>query len=1085
MARRIGIPSGPWFECWLRSLDVGESPTSSGRLDKSFTQVRGVDSRQQKEVAIELYHALHQTEISLKELSQHITEIGNILSQVDVRQLITQTKSQQRQMLCVFFDFEDISQAVSECIMQDSYAYVYLLVRLLYEILINTKSDAVRTFCFYQIMRNADVLRVLFDLVRRHVGKSGESKPKDMLDTVGQLPRYFYFNAMDSIMLRMLTSTDVNLKVCGIELVRLSPYLTACNPQLIAELQHCILGPAVELANKAAISMGTVLPYVSTKLADVILQAIHSHTLERKFDTQKIVSFCCMAIGCRRSKYAEMAHRMCWNLWLHIDARRDAKEPVDELIVRESQFYLLLTSTIISLGNRTLHNRQKSRMEHLLYEQHYRRSDMEFAFCLYILYQSQCDVKDVVKLLKNDTPDIDLQQELHKLLYNCHVRSFRQTGAYTAFINTLASFKEMIALDLGNMYLIREITSLVTRLVVNISDALLRIIKIVAEPFNELGNDQHLLRSLVIKSLCSINRMSSLLEYQKHALVVKEIETLVGSSDLKYIFKPLVKPGDITLFSESLTRDRVNLLVQLFYDCSYSKPPKVHNYYGSPVALDLLNARVIPVLHKMGNIMTITSKDDFNETLTQEAVMILTKAIDSTESAVGIQQCIQLSLRLGLHKHAIVFLQRLQIYTHDTLLWFNGLQYYCMAEVEANISQALLHRTQSLDSLETFEFQANQIYKGSVNNAAISSEHQIVLPQLVTHTWFLLRMILQVACGNIEHTQDLQGLSHVFRSLYIHYKAIKWCFRKYCSEVVSVAQMYQGLCMLLYAICLSNTEVDNIYDISDDIDTLNKYILQIFDEGDCPMPLTSTVIEMLDPGHKKALFNDNLLLGTISTQQLASGQTGMVNALTPRKITDVSIQGMLNEFVLFNRIKTTRFQRSNEPNAVAHSFRVTYFSRDIKAFTPLQQGLKLYESNKTRENMINLVKLISAVQLPIPAGALKMYPLPFASINAMVDFEKRAGEGPVAIHIQGYIRNSSKEIPWLKIKVDVVEGNVVNTIRKTKLRMLENSIDEYVDANVRLRNLENLKITCLPMESNGLPVGLPTHVRPVIREVVT
>ncbi|GFE54855.1 hypothetical protein BaOVIS_022590 [Babesia ovis] len=1109
-----------WFENLLASLARVESPRSSGWHENATYHLRWLNSTSQKEIAIEIYHALHQSDISLRDLSQHIGEIGNLLNQVDLRQLATQPKSRQRQMFSLFFDYHDISQAVPECLRQDSYAYVYLLVRLLYEILLYTKSNAVRSFCFYQMMRNAEVLKVLFGLVTKEVrvkGVKGTEFSEDVtietMNTVGLPPQHFHFNVMDNILKQMLTSPDLNLRICGLELLRLSPYIVAGNPKILSELKDALLGPMEECASKAAISLYTILEYVEEDIAIRFLQTSHDHVVGVEYNPQRIKSFCCIALGCRERECCKLAYRMCWNIWLHIDHLRGTGEEADVLIVRESQFYLMITSTLISAQQAELNKRQKMRLEALLYDQKEQERDMEVAFCLNILCKKNGEMKDVIKLIKTDVKEISLTTDLTRSIFQIHLQQYKQNENLTSFQNAITAFESLVTADHVNLELICELKSAFKYLKANTTDCMMRILKVVVPQYEMLNGEYEYLRSVVLRSIANITKMCYITELQKFNRMIPEIKEIVGQSEIKFVIKPTLSINDFDVVDNNLTSTKVNLWVHTLYDLSNFKPPKIHNYIAYPVRVDMLTAKLVPDPPTSAvKVMVITKKDNFNTGILKDHMSKLIFAgLDNITSGAAIRQVVHLSLRLGLYSEAASCLKRLELYTTDTLLWFNGLYHYAMAELETDLYKSIRYRVQGLDALETYSHQCTMWALNKTANDVMAPRLNYALPELVTYTWCVLRLCFQVAVGHLyqmtqDNLEDCATIAPIFQGLFGHFKVLKWSFRGTCSEVDEITQIYEGLCILLYAIC-NVTEPQTDGHITEPDEELRRYILSLFAEGDTHWPQTFAIIDLLDPAIKKQLYTAPALLaarktlvgGTTKTRASSGSSTTqqLENEPMPESLGELSLESILQEFVLFSRLRTNKDKYSarklntgtkgESETSTQNEVYVSYFSRDIDQLCALVHNAKLCDSQqRTATSIQELVQNIGLLKLPMPEGVIKTFPLPFASLTAIVDYEKRADEGPVAVHIQGSMRNCARRITFVKIKMEVVdEQNNTAVIFRRKFRMKHNAIDKYVHSYLQLQQIDRLRFSCLPLDSEEYPCGVPTYFRPTLREMMT
>ncbi|GBE60679.1 tripartite motif-containing 45 isoform X2, putative [Babesia ovata] len=1123
-----------WYEAWLTSIATIESPRSPAWDDNLPHYARLQNAGSLNEIAIEHYHALHKGDLSLEELSQHIGQIGDVLSQVDLRKLATQPKSRSRQMLTPFFDCADISQALQECHRQDSFAYVFLLVRLLYEILLYTKSSAVRVFCFYQIVRNAKVLRILFGLVTREVSLKGTEgyvegvtpSTVDALNTIGQLPRRFSFNVMDNILKQMLTSKDINLRVCGLELLKLCPRIVACNPQLLGELRDTLVGPVEELASKAAVSLVSVLEYVPEAIAQIFLTCSHEHALAVEFSPQRIQSFCCVALGCRQQPLYKTAFRMCWNIWIHVDTCREERQTSDTLMVRESHFYLMLTSTILCLGHPELEMRQRRRLESLIYDQKERDCGMEVALCLNLLYRHNGDTKELTKLTKAKIKGTNSIKDMNILLCSMHIRQFEETKNPNAFLNALAVFEDLVVSDPANIKLLYELKNAFKLLKTNYSEYMIRMLRAAASQYAALTGELSYLQSVVIRTMGNIVKMCYVVEPQKLAKMMPEIKEIVELNDLRYLFKPLLSADDFGPVDDGLTATQVNLWVGTLYDLTYIKPPKVQNFVTIPVSIDLLSG-------KLGNtsetspvrVAVITKKDSFNSSVLNEHVRaLISSAFARISSGSVLKLIIDLALRLGLYREAANCLKQLELWTNDTLLWFNAFLLYANAEVEADEIKAVQLRVQGLDALETYSHQCTSWAMRHSRNEVMAPELNYALPSLVTHAWCVLRLVFQVAVGHLrllfrETPHDCSALTSVFVGLFGHFKSLRWAFRNVCCETTNILQVYEGLCILLYAICtaeplpevkkedIASQNPEETQPTRDPDEALRCYITNIFAEDDIHMPETFAIVNLIDPAIRAQLYTAPAimaahkgLIGAVTKQSSDSNADkaeSVVPQVMPTHASQLSLESILNEFVLFSRVRTNKEKNhmkkavaSDDHNVIAAAqceVFFSYLSRDMEPLMALQPLAKMCDAqNRSTKTVQDLLNAISTLQLPMPVGVIKTFPLPFAALTALVEYEKRSGDGPAAIHIQGSMRNCACRVPWIKIKLEVLNGRTSSSVLfRRRFKMHRNVIDKYVHLYLELQDVDALSFSCLPLNSGGYPCGVPTHFRPTSREIST
>ncbi|GIX63249.1 methylmalonyl-CoA epimerase [Babesia caballi] len=560
-----------------------------------------------------------------------------------------------------------------------------------------------------------------------------------------------------------------------------------------------------------------------------------------------------------------------------------------------------------------------------------------------------------------------------------------------------------------------------------------------------LGGELEYLRSVVLRVLGSMIRMCYLFETQKFAKHVPDMKEIVRNSDLRFLIKPLLSALDFELVDDRITATQVNLWVGTLYDLCNTKPPKIHNYLTTPVTLDLLTGLLswetdaAPM-----RVTVITKKDTFNSLVINEHVRgLVGSACDKVSSGAALRQVVHLALRLGLYAEAARCLKQLELWTNNTLLWFDGLYHHALAESETDVLKAVQHRVQSLDALDAYGHQCTVWMLQKASNDVLAPNLNYALPGLVAHAWCALLMLFQVAVGHLYKVvqggeEGLRELRPLFVGLFAHFKVLRWCFRGLCSETSVILHIYEGLCLVLYALCSTPMQPAESEGpaarglksdvISDPNESLRRYALRVFGEEDLHLPDTFAMVDLLDPGVKRRLYcapailaAHRTLLGATAKPSGDSATPGIVRAMPvgmPATAAELSIESLLKEFVLFTRVRTNKdkiytkraqawmLDYAGAANQSELSF--TFMSRDFDSLNALLLPAKTCDVRKRKPTaLLALVQRMTSLQLPTPAGVLKTFPLPFAALTALVEHEKRSGEGPAAIHIQGSIRNVS------------------------------------------------------------------------------
>lgn len=150
-----------WLENWLNEFSDHQYSESDPRDDFTvdFSKYSSLP-----EVSLEIYNSIKTTGLSLEQLSSYINKLGVIIAQTDLRSISTQPRSKMAKMFSIIFESADISNVLLESINENSYAYVYLMIRVLFEIVLYTESTPVRSFAHAQIMKNKHIINSLISI---------------------------------------------------------------------------------------------------------------------------------------------------------------------------------------------------------------------------------------------------------------------------------------------------------------------------------------------------------------------------------------------------------------------------------------------------------------------------------------------------------------------------------------------------------------------------------------------------------------------------------------------------------------------------------------------------------------------------------------------------------------------------------------------------------------------------------------------------------------------------------------------------------------------------------------------------------
>ncbi|XP_952198.1 uncharacterized protein TA13625 [Theileria annulata] len=151
-----------WLENWLNEFSECQYSEPEGRDDHFTVDFSKYASL--PEISLEIYNSIKSSGLSLEQLSTYINKLGVIISQSDLGAISAQPRSKMAKMFSIIFETSDISNILLESINENSYAYVYLMIRVLFEIILYTESTPVRSFAHSQIVKNKHIINALISL---------------------------------------------------------------------------------------------------------------------------------------------------------------------------------------------------------------------------------------------------------------------------------------------------------------------------------------------------------------------------------------------------------------------------------------------------------------------------------------------------------------------------------------------------------------------------------------------------------------------------------------------------------------------------------------------------------------------------------------------------------------------------------------------------------------------------------------------------------------------------------------------------------------------------------------------------------
>nr|PVC51670.1 hypothetical protein MACL_00001444 [Theileria orientalis] len=393
-----------WFQNWLNEYSENEYHENE-RKDETFL-VDFSNYSSLSEVSLEIYNCIRSSDLSLDQLNSYINKLGVIISQSDLRAISTQPRSKMAKMFSVIFESGDISTILLECINKNSYAYVYLMIRVLFEIVLYTKSTPVRSYAHAQIMKNKSIIKALMTIsynpssgspeerddkeslnhntALKYPSSSGTNNHHVPIDPelssepyvidrhtnpmggIGYPSSSHSQNVFENLLLDMLQTPDMNVSCMGIQLLSVVPTVASQSPQILNELYLFLIGEDDELSYMASVSLSSILPEVPELVSLNFVKACYSNALKNYHNVQRVKSFTLLTLSCKSFKnIPKYTYRMLWSLYLELDKQSKLEDQAYS-IVTECKIALLLASTLIAVEQKENAKRQEERLRSLL-----------------------------------------------------------------------------------------------------------------------------------------------------------------------------------------------------------------------------------------------------------------------------------------------------------------------------------------------------------------------------------------------------------------------------------------------------------------------------------------------------------------------------------------------------------------------------------------------------------------------------------------------------------------------------------------------------------------------------------------------
>ncbi|UKJ90468.2 hypothetical protein MACJ_001401 [Theileria orientalis] len=707
-----------WFQNWLNEYSENEYHENE-RKDETFL-VDFSNYTSLSEVSLEIYNCIRSSDLSLDQLNSYINKLGVIISQSDLRAISTQPRSKMAKMFSVIFEAGDISTILLECINKNSYAYVYLMIRVLFEIVLYTKSTPVRSFAHAQIMKNKNIIKSLMAISYNPSNPELSSEPyvidkhTNPMGGIGFPNSSYSQNVFESLLLDMLQTPDMNVCCMGIQLLSVVPTVASKSPQILNELYLFLIADDDELSYMASVSLSLILPLLPELVSLNFIKACYSNALKNYHNVQRVKSFTLLTLSCKSFKnIPTYAYRMIWSLHLELD-KQNKLDDHPYSIFTECKIALLLASTLISVEQKHNVKRQEERLRSLL--QGYlsllkvstkpestnfetNRTNLLLVrgiiYSLFLMYASEeankevtNKLSDLVSIMTNNTlnpnkyvninnvtdgidPLLDKKNDFFALIYYGACVKLLELFAKTSLMSTFGKFMELFNQSLRFSSENINILIAVKKSLKHFQQPCAVLLKMVVTVAPHIDEVEESFRQKMLLALLEMIEYAFLVDLGNFGNLVARYNEKVASKSLKLIMRPLLQIQNINYVS-MLTEQEI--LVHHLYSCVNNEVLS-EKYQTRPLVVDFGKNKIYAGEGNL-TVTVVRRKSSWGS----EYSKIIRRQIESNfiNNDQKIEQCDLYSnlykvgvlcLRLGFYTEASVIFGRLSFVLEKCYFW--------------------------------------------------------------------------------------------------------------------------------------------------------------------------------------------------------------------------------------------------------------------------------------------------------------------------------------------------------------------------------------------------------------------------------
>ncbi|KAK2195579.1 hypothetical protein BdWA1_003256 [Babesia duncani] len=1005
---------GEWLQEWLRRYKLENSLESELQWENDpFLPNKYSLANSPCEVALEVYNAIQSQNLSLEQLIKYINTVGTIISNVNLRAVAAQPLSMQKQMISVIL-VNDCTNCLLECHKPNSFGYVYLLVRLLFEILLYTKSLAVRSVAYSQIKRNSRIIKHLLSLI---------VYPFDEANCEYPFPRSNYVNnVLVEMFQNFVQHSDLNLQLCGIQLLSLAPAQCAASPELMSALRICLTRDDDDECNvTVAGSLYSILQFAKEFVALDFLHAAFQSASKFPSNCAKIEAFVLVILGLvSNPKLAKIAYNLCWDMINHL-TNLSTQTDTDERVKVQMQFFLIFASCVTCPNDPEIVQKQNKQLEVLENES----NKLYITYCQFILQrrtgytpESIHNLSVLVEKLghfpsgnKSIKLESLLRYEIARLRVqdNCGKIPTNQWDYKTLFSDIMegldadlflnAIAKTIISTDRPEDVLnqmLRDIGDLYTKL--------------------KLQDRLRLFRCFEVAFAITIclHQSSSVKIPEPYP---EELQCIFGDAST-------VDNFNVDFKSNASRYVFMRALLGVMYSCM--EVDRIENCVT--IIINLINGQTIAETSVESSMDSVTEIVYYNQTVENDLGVLISKMVHLNASQPEeMYHAMVICYRLGIYELGEAFAGRLGLYTSDLFQWFNAFECWGHGHVQDvfKIDEFVQYQRRCLYALEacTIATHVEIGHKYAYDRGFTGLNYYPC--NFALQNWCILLLVLKVALGHLLAEPDYPRLYCVFLCLRMQYLVYKYLY-KHCPETMQAASILEAVSL----IGLKLSPCDYPINIQDVFDCFNLYISG-FDPSLSRLD-TLDILKMVPPFRNK-----------VATIKLYGSSPNFTAAQ------------IWSQLALHFKVRQGR--------------RLHCFKRCTAIRTAIQRSSVAIMGLESNHEILNA---LLSIDLPTPIGVLKAYPLCFAALVATLEIQKQ--QMLYTIEFQGTIRNLKvgDVVPLVCIYEDTSNGALLHA----KFKMRQNSLYARILINLENQDVTTLKFMSLPLDLNCNPLGMPSPV---------